>query len=137
MIVSLDGQMIYVASSSAVVAVEASNLTLIGTVPLAVSSNAAVSTDSSTLYVTAGEYPNMTVAVIDTATREVAESVPVSEVSVVFGLAISLDGSQLYLSDQADFQGADIFTFDLATQALMGVSAVVNGGIAVSPAETQ
>jgi hypothetical protein len=34
---------------------------------------------------------------------------------------------------QANFQGTDIFTFDLATQVLMAVSVLVNGGVAVSP----
>ncbi len=136
MIVSPDGQTIYVTDSSAVIAVEASNLGLIGTVPLAVVSNATVSPDSSTLYVAAGEYPNVTVAVIDTATLQVSESIPISEVSAVFGIAISPSGSQLYLSGQANSQGTDIFTLDLATRALTSVSVVVNGSIAVSPAGT-
>lgn len=134
MIVSPDGQTIYLIGSSAVVAVEASNLKVIGTVPLAVSFfNATVSPDSSTLYVTAGEYPNVSVAVIDIATLQVTESIPISEISVIFGLGISPNGSQLYLAAQENFQGTDIFTVDLATQALAAVSVVVDGGVAVSP----
>jgi hypothetical protein len=133
MIVSPDGGTIYLTGYSAVAAVRTSNLTLIGTVPVSNSSNAAVSPDSSTLYVAAGEYPNMALTVIDTATLGVTQTVSLSEVSVIFGMAISSDGSQIYISGQANFQGTDIFTLDLATQALNAVSAVVIGGIAVSP----
>jgi hypothetical protein len=134
MIVSPDGQTIYLITSAGVVAVQASDLTLLATVPLAVSFfDATVSPDSSTLYVTSGEYPDITVAVIETATLQVTDSIPVSEISVVFGIGISPDGSQLYLSGQANFQGTDIFTLDLATQSLTGVLVVVDGGVAVSP----
>jgi hypothetical protein len=133
MLVSPDGGTIYLTGYSAVAAVRTSNLTLVGTVPLPKSSNAAVSPDSSTLYVAAGEYPNMALTVIDTATLGVTQTVSLSEVSVMFGMALSPGGSQVYISGQANFQGTDIFTLDLATQALNAVSAVVVGGIAVSP----
>jgi DNA-binding beta-propeller fold protein YncE len=135
MTVSPDGKTIYLSGygHAAVVAVQASNLKLIGTVPLSDSSYAAVSPDSSTLYVASGEYPNMALTVINTATLQVTQTVPLVGVSVVFSLAISPDGSQLYMPGQANFQGTDIFTLDLATQALMAVPAVVNGNIAVSP----
>jgi hypothetical protein len=53
-------------------------------------------------------------------------------VSVVFGLAISAGGSQLYVPGQTNYQGTDIFTLNIATQALMAVPAVVNGNVAVS-----
>jgi DNA-binding beta-propeller fold protein YncE len=66
----------------------------------------------------------------------VTQTVPFASVSVVFGLAISPDGSQLYLPGQANFQGTDIFTLDLPTQAVMAVPAVVRGNIAVSPGGT-
>jgi DNA-binding beta-propeller fold protein YncE len=139
MTVSPDGKTIYLNGFdyAAVVAVQASNLKLIGTVSLSDSSYAAVSPDSSTLYVAAGKYPNMTLTEINAATLQVTQVVPLAEVSVLFGLAISPDGSQLYLSGQANFQGTDIFTLDLATQALMAVSVEVSGAgtstIVVSP----
>jgi DNA-binding beta-propeller fold protein YncE len=135
MTVSPDGKTIYLKGSpyAAVAAVQASNLKPIGTVPLSDSSYAAVSSDSSTLYVAAGEYPNMAVTVIDTATLQVTQNVPLASLSVLFGLAISPNGSQLYLPAQANFQGEDIFTLDLATQALTAVPAVVTGNIAVAP----
>ena len=133
--VSPDGNTIYLSGfdNTSIVAVQANNLKLIGTVPLSDQSYAAVSPDSSTLYVAAGEYPNMAVTVIDTATLQVTQTAPVAIVSVVFGLAVSPDGSEIYMSGQANFQGTDIFTLDLATQALTSVSAVVNGGASVSP----
>jgi WD40 repeat protein len=135
MIVSPDGKTIYLNGSpyAAVAAVQASTLKLIGTVLLADSSYAAVSPDSSTLYVAAGKYPDMAVTIIDTAALQVTQTVPLASLSVIFGLAISPDGSQLYLPAQANFQGEDIFTLDLATQALMAVAAVVTGNIAVAP----
>lgn len=134
MIVSPDGETIYLSGfNAAVAAVRASSLKLIGTVPLSDSSSAAVSPDSSTLYVVAGNYPDMAVTVVDTATLQVTQTLPLAGVSVVFGFAVSPGGSQLYMPGQANFQGTDIFTFDLATQALMAVPVLVNGGIAVSP----
>ena len=138
MTVSPDGETIYLNGFpyAAVAAVQASNLKLIGTVPLSDTSYAAVSPDSSTLYVAAGEYPDMAVTVVDTASLKVTQTVPLAGVSVVFGLAISPDGSHLYLPGQANFQGTDIFTLALATQALMDVSVVVDAGIAVSPDRT-
>lgn len=135
MTVSPDGETIYLSGYgyAAVVAVQASNLKLIGTVPLSDQWDAVVSPDSSTLYVAAGAYPNVGVTVIDTATLQVTQTVPIASVSVVFGLAISPNGSQLYMPGQANFQGTDIFTLDLATEALMTMSVLVNSGVAVSP----
>jgi hypothetical protein len=75
----------------------------------------------------------MTLSVNNTASLQVTQTEPLSEISVVFGMALSPSGSQLYLSGQANFQGTDIFTLDLATQALMSVSVVVAGNVAVSP----
>jgi DNA-binding beta-propeller fold protein YncE len=134
MTVSPDGETIYLSGygRAAVAAVRASNLTLIGTVPLEDSFSTAVSPDSSRLYIAAGKYPNMALTVVNTATLQVTQTVPLAGVSVVFGLAISPDGSQLYLPGQANFQGTDIFTLDLPTQAMMAVPAVVRGNIAVS-----
>ena len=135
MTVSPDGETIYLSGYgyASVAAVRASNLKLIGTVPLSDQCCAAVSPDSSTLYVAAGNYPDMAVTVVDTATFQVTQTLPLVGVSVLFGLAISPGGSQLYMPGQANFQGTDIFTLDLATQALMAVPVAVNGGIAVSP----
>lgn len=135
MIVSPDGETIYVGQPGypGVTAVQAATLKVIGTVPLANQWYAAVSADSSTLYVAAGDYPNIAVTVINTATLQVTQTVPLAGVSVVFGLALSPDGSQIYMPGQLNFQGTDILTLDLATQALTAVSALVNGGIAVSP----
>ena len=78
----------------------------------------------------------MALTVVKAATLQVTQTVPFASVSVVFGLAISPDGSQLYLPGQANFQGTDIFTLDLPTQAVMAVPAVVRGNIAVSPGGT-
>ena len=138
MTVSPDGQTIYLTGLGypEVAAVKASNLKLIGTVPLSDSWDAAVSPDSSTLYVADGQYPGVAMTYVDAATLAVTQTVPLASVSVVFGLAISADGSQLYLPGQADFQGTDIFTLDIASQALMSVPVVVAGNIAVSPAGT-
>src|SRR5580658_1108062 len=134
MTVSPDGETIYLTGYgySEVAAVKASNLKLTGTVPLSDAWNAAVSPDSSTLYVANGQYPNIALAYVDAATLQVTQTVPLASVSVVFGLAISTDGSQLYMPGQADFQGTDIFTLDIATQALMSVPAVVTGNVAAS-----
>jgi len=133
--VSPDGKTIYLNGYgyAAVTAVRASDLKPIGTVPLADSFAAAVSPDSSTLYVAAGKYPNMALTVVDTATLQVTQTVPIASVSGVFGLAVSPDGSALYISGQANGQGTNIFTLDLATQALMAVLVVVDGNVAVSP----
>jgi hypothetical protein len=135
MTVSPDGNTIYLSGYgyAGVTAVQASNLKLIGTIPLSDQCCAAVSPDSSTLYVVAGNYPDMAVTVVDTAKFQVTQTAPLVGVSVVFGLAVSPEGSQLYMPGQANFQGTDIFTFDLATQVLMAVSVLVNGGVAVSP----
>jgi outer membrane protein assembly factor BamB len=138
MTVSPDGETIYLAGVgyTEVAAVKASNLKLIGTVPLSDSWGVAVSPDSSTLYVANGEYPDIAMTYVDAATLQVTETVPLNSVSVVFALAISADGSQLYMPGQADFQGTDIFTLEVATQALLAVPAVVTGNIAVSPGGT-
>lgn len=142
MTVAPDGETIYLNGYAhpAVAAVKASNLKLIGTVPLADSSYTAVSPDSSILYVAAGKYPDMGLTAVNTATLQVMQTVPISSVSVLFGLAVSPDGSQIYMSGQANFQGTDIFTLDLATQALLAVPVVVAGAgtsnIAVSPSGT-
>ena len=135
MTVSPDGETIYLTgyTNTQVAAVKASNLSLIGTVPLSCAWDAVVSPDSATLYVAAGEYPNVAMTYIDTAALAVTETVPLDGMSVVFGLAISVDGSQLYMPAQADYQGTDIFTLDVATKALMSVSVVVAGNIAASP----
>jgi outer membrane protein assembly factor BamB len=135
MTVSPNGETIYLTGYgyAQVAAVKASDLKPIGTVPLSDSWDAAVSPDSSTVYVVNGQYPNIALTYVDTATLQVTETVPLVSVSVVFGLAISADGSQLYLPGQADFQGTDVFTIDLATQALMAVPAVVTGNIVASP----
>jgi DNA-binding beta-propeller fold protein YncE len=89
MTVSPDGETIYLSGYgyAAVAAVQASNLKLIGTVPLSDQCCAAVSPDSSTLYVAAGNYPDMAVTVVDTATFQVTQTVPLVGVSVLFGLA--------------------------------------------------
>ena len=142
MTVAPDGETIYLNGYAhpAVAAVKASNLKLIGTVPLADSSYTAVSPDSSILYVAAGKYPDMGLTAVNTATLQVMQTVPISSVSVLFGLAVSPDGSRIYMSGQANFQGTDIFTLDLATQALLAVPVVVAGAgtsnIAVSPSGT-
>jgi hypothetical protein len=135
MTVSPNGEAIYLSGYpyAAVTAVQATNLKPIGTVPLADQWYAAVSPDSATLYVAAGDYPDIAVTVINTATLQVTQTVPLAGVSVVFGLAISPDGSQLYLPGQANFQGTDIYTLDLSTQALEAVPAIVIGNIAASP----
>ena len=52
-------------------AVKASNLKLIGTVPLSDSWGVAVSPDSSTLYVANGEYPDIAMTYVDAATLQV------------------------------------------------------------------
>src|ERR1022692_4748577 len=108
MIVSPDGETIYLSGfNAAVAAVRASSLKLIGTVPLSDSSSAAISPDSSTLYVVAGNYPDMAITVVDTATLQVTQTLPLAGVSVVFGFAVSPGGSQLYMPGQANFQGTD------------------------------
>ena len=108
MTVSPDGQTIYLSGYgyAAETAVQASNTRLIGTVPLSQPCCAAVSPDSSTLYVVAGSYLGMAVTVVDTATLQVTQSVPLASISVLFGLAISPDGSQLYLPAQVKFHEA-------------------------------
>jgi hypothetical protein len=135
MTVSPDGNTIYLSGYgyAGVAAVQASNLKLIGTVPLSDQCCAAVSPDSSTLYVAAGNYPDMAVTVVDTAKFQVTQTAAPCWRKRRFRPRISPGGSQLYMPGQANFQGTDIFTFDLATQALMAVSVLVNGGIAVSP----
>jgi hypothetical protein len=136
MTVSPDGATIYLSgySYSSVTAVQAFNLKLIGTVPLPNECCAAASPDSSTLYVVAGTYPDIAVTIIDAATLQVTQTVPLVGVSAVSGLAISPQGSQLYMPGQTNFQGEDSFTLDLATQGLMAVSVplVGNNTIAVS-----
>ncbi|MGC9949189.1 MAG: YncE family protein [Bryobacteraceae bacterium] len=138
MSVSPDGETIYLTGYGypEVAAVKASNLKLIGTVPLSDAWDAVVSPDSSTLYVADGEYPGIALTYVDAATLKVTQKAPLDNVSVVFGLAISPDGAQLYMPGQANYQGTDIFTIDVATQALMAVPLVVTGNIAVSPAGT-
>lgn len=135
MTVSPDGETIYLFGYgyTEVAAVKASSLKLIGTVPLSDQWVAVVSPDSATLYVAAGVYPDIALTYIDAATLAVTESVPLGGVSVVFGLAVSADGSQLYMAAQADYQGTDIFTLDFATQSLMTVPVGVDGNVAVSP----
>jgi DNA-binding beta-propeller fold protein YncE len=137
MTVSPDGNIIYLTGfgNTEVAAVRASNLQLIGTIPVSKSWDAVVSPDSSTLYVVDGQYPNIVMTYVDVATLQVTQTVPLSSVSTVFGLAISADGSQIYLPGQADFQGTAIFTLAVATQALMAVPAVVIGNIAVSTSQ--
>jgi len=138
MTVSPDGATIYLTGNSRteVAAVKASNLKLIGTIPLSDAREAAVSPDSATLYVAAGQYPNIALTYIDAATLAVTETVPLDSVSGVLGLAIAADGSQLYMPGQADNQGTDIFTLDFATQSLTAVPVAVSGNVAISPGGT-
>jgi DNA-binding beta-propeller fold protein YncE len=133
--VSPNGQTVYLTGYNLpkVTAVNASNLKAIGTVSLSGAWAAVVSPDSSTLYVANGQYPNIAVTYIDAATVKITQTVPLTSVSGVFGLAISADGSQLYMPAQANYQGTGIFTLDLATQALMSVVVAVSGNIAASP----
>jgi outer membrane protein assembly factor BamB len=135
MTVSPDGGTIYLFGNgyTEVAAVKASNLKVIGTIPLSNQWDAVLSPNGSTLYVAAGKYPNIALTHIDTATFTVTDALPLDDVSVVFSLAISADGSQLYMPAQEDYQGTDIFTLDLATGTLTAVPAAVNGNTAVSP----
>lgn len=138
MTVSPDGQTIYLTGLGypEVAAVNASTLKLIGAVPLSNSWDAAVSPDSSTLYVANGKYPDVAMSYVDAVTLQVTQTVPMDSVSLIFALAISADGSDLYIAGQANFQGTDIFTLDIAAQALTSVSVGVVGNIAVSPGGT-
>jgi WD40 repeat protein len=134
MTVSPDGGTIYLFGNgyTEVAAVNASNLKVVGTIPLSNQWDAVPSPNSRTLYVAAGHYPNIALTYIDATTFTVTSTVPLGDVSVVFSLAISADGSQLYMPAQANYQGTDIFTLDLATGTQMAVPVVVNGNTAVS-----
>jgi hypothetical protein len=140
LIVSPDGQTIYMTGSNQIVALAASTLELIGTIFLptpagsASSYSTAISPDSSKLY---AQYLDMSyasnLAFIDTKTLQVVQTVPYSSGIGEIG-GISPDGSQLYMKVFLETGITTLSVLNIATLITTLIPTTIDGGfIAVSP----
>jgi YVTN family beta-propeller protein len=75
----------------------------------------AVSPDGKRVYL-ASYNPRSIVTVIDTATNLVLEYTPIDSLSILFGVAVSADGTQVYVTDGDH----TVFVIDAATNKVMG-----------------
>jgi outer membrane autotransporter protein len=113
--VTPDGTRVYVSNhgSSDVYVISTSTNAVVAVIPLAGDDTLAISPDGKRVYAVAGNGFN----VIDVATNAVIASVPVAGSNNVVGIAVSPDGSRLYL---ANASGTDVSVVDTATYALIG-----------------
>jgi YVTN family beta-propeller protein len=76
----------------------------------------AVSPDGKRVYL-ASYYPRSIVTVIDTATNLVLEYIPIDSQSTLFGVAVSVDGTKAYVTDN---NHRSVFVIDAATNKVIG-----------------
>jgi len=114
--VAADGQKIFVGSPNGVEAIRAANLMPIGFVALASAATAlASSADSSTLYAAFG---TDSLAIIDTQGFEVTQTISSRALREVSAMAVSADGSQLYISANTSISTVDTSTLSISTVTL-------------------
>ena len=116
LVVAADGQKIFVGPPNGVEAIRAANLMPIGFVALASAATAlASSADSSTLYAAFG---TDSLAIIDTQGFEVTQTISSRALREVSAMAVSADGSQLYISANTSISTVDTSTLSISTVTL-------------------
>jgi hypothetical protein len=125
LVVSPDGDTIYLATQNGPVVVQASTLQQTGSVSIPCTGAMILSPNGATLYVeTCG---TTDIDFVDTATLQVTQAVPFT--GDFWSFAISPDGAQIYLA-----AGVSLLTLDVKTLALSAAALPVYAGqIAVSP----